>query len=181
MNRARRRLTSVIESITMSERRIPYICDVMWWNSLHTYLVYRHTSKSSVKAVMSRCPTRWWEMKRSYFPSAGSTCLAFPVPVCFGAWEPLWSCCPVLATSLVDLLEAGDRKRDGQADNEEYDDNYEFRWKWWVWVNGWPGPFIIILSVLAVLLQVQHALSCILEYILHITYSADQAQRSTNP
>ena len=27
MNRARRRLTSVIEQISMSERRIPYMCE----------------------------------------------------------------------------------------------------------------------------------------------------------
>ena len=45
------------------------------------------------------------------------------------------------------------------------------------WVNGGTGPFRIILSVLTVLLQVQHALA----YILHITYSADWAQRRTNP
>ena len=49
-----------------------------------------------------------------------------------GVWEPLWSCCPVLATSPGDLLDAGDREGDDQVDHEEYDDNYEFRWKWWV-------------------------------------------------
>ena len=36
MNRARRRLTSVIEPITMSERRIPYIYTIIaLYNLLH--------------------------------------------------------------------------------------------------------------------------------------------------
>ena len=40
-----------------------------------------------------------------------------------GVWEPLGSCCPVLAASLVDLLDAGDLEGDDQVDHEEYDDN----------------------------------------------------------
>ena len=92
-----------------------------------------------------------------------------------GALEPLWSCCPVLSTSLVDLLDDVNWEGDDHVDHEEYDDTYEFRWKWWV--NGCTGPFRIILSVLNVLLQVQHVLA----YILHTTYSADRAQMRTNP
>ena len=61
--------------------------------------------------------------------------------------KPLWSCGHVLPTSLVDLLDAGDRETDDQVDHEEHDVNYEFdsvddsdEW----WVNG--GPFRIVLS-----------------------------------
>ena len=36
-----------------------------------------------------------------------------------GVLEPLWSCCPVLSTSLADLVDAGDREEDDQVDHEE--------------------------------------------------------------
>ena len=97
-----------------------------------------------------------------------------------GVWEPLWSCCPVLATSLIDLLDAGGRKGDDQVDHEEYDDNYEFRWKWWViseWLD-WTLQNHLVSPNCSV--QVQHALAYIIEYILHTTYTADQARRGTN-
>ena len=106
---------------------------------------------------MSSCPTRWWEKKISWFSSPESTCLVFPVPVCFGATHPAceppgcfvyvrgatgvdedwpresWNHCDHVAlSSLVDLLDASDREGDDQVDHGEYDDNYEFRWKWWV-------------------------------------------------
>ena len=74
------------------------------------------------------------------------------------------------------IYQPGDRKREEQADHKNTMTIISFDES-----NGWNGPFRIILSVLTVLLQVQHARSYILEYILHITNSADQAQKSTNP
>ena len=53
-----------------------------------------------------------------------------------GGWRltsESWNHCDHVAlSSLVDLLDAGDREGDDQVDHGEYDDNYEFRWKWWV-------------------------------------------------
>ena len=148
---------------------------LMWWNSwssLHTYLVYGHTSKSSVKAVhvklphkmvradkprvnLSRLPhtsllwshtSSMWTMLRACTRSnRGGWRL-----VNLGVLKSLWSCWPVLSTSLADLLDAGDREGDDQVDHEEYDDNimsFDESDEWWV---------------LTVLLQVQHTLAYIL-------------------
>ena len=110
---------------------------LMWWNSwssLHTYLVYGHISKSSVKAVHVKLPHKLVRDEKSRVN-------LFRLPRTSLLWShtsSMWTTgllrayCPVLATSLVDLLDAGDGEGDDQVDHEEHDDNYEFRWKWWV-------------------------------------------------
>ena len=44
MNRARRRLTSVIEQISMSERRIPYVV-----------IIYANLAKNQFRSIPSDC------------------------------------------------------------------------------------------------------------------------------
>ena len=155
---------------------------------------------------MSSCPTRLWEKKRSWFSSPESTCLAFPAPVCFGAThpacEPLGCFVHVRGATGVDedwprsfgttvimlpcplwliswMLVIGKEMTRLIMENTMTIMSFDESGEWWV--NGWTGPFRIILSVLTALLQVQHDLAYILAYILHITHSADRAQRRTNP
>ena len=102
-----------------------------------------------------------------------------------GGWRltsESWNHCDhVVLSSLVDLLDPGDREGDDQVimENTMTIMSFDESGEWWV--NGWTGPFRIIFSVLTALLQVQHYLAYILAYILHITHLADRAQRRTNP
>jgi hypothetical protein len=38
-----------------------------------------------------------------------------------GVLEPVWSCSPVLSTSLVDLLDTGDRVEEEEEEEDEFD------------------------------------------------------------
>ena len=43
-----------------------------------------------------------------------------------GVLEPLWSCVPVLPTSLVDLLDTGHREEEDEVEDEDEEEDDEF-------------------------------------------------------
>ena len=174
---------------------------LMWWNSwssLHTYLVYGHISKSSVKVVHVKLPHKMVRDEKKLISKSRVDLSRLP------RTSLLWSHTSNMWTT--GLLRACTKSNRGgwrlAWESENHWDHVVLSWQprwliYWMlvignemtrlimkntmtimsfdesdewWVNGWTEPFRIILSVLTVLLLVQHALAYIRIYILHITY-----------